>query len=342
MADSNRDGNSAPPRLGAGVHRRITLEAIELVEAIDRHGSFAAAAERLYRVPSTVSYAIGKLEQDLGIALFIRKGPRVTLTPAGRQLIEDGRWLLRAAADLESRMRQVATGFESELRLIVDSLIPVDSLLDDIRAFEALDCGTQLRLGTGVMTGVWEALREGRADLIVASGDNPAGNGFRTVPVGSTDFVFCVAPGHPLVERVQQRQPDGAPRPLSRDDLLDHTAIVIADSARDVGARTAGLLNGQKRITVASLADKLCCMRAGLGHGFVPRSSVDDLLRRGALCELPTAEGRPGEHFWLAWRAGQGGEALKWWRTRLSRTLMPPGVTGFTAVTSGKNNVIGA
>jgi len=326
VGDSEHLGPGGAPRLQTGGQRRITLEAIELVEAIDRHGSFAAAAERLYRVPSTVSYAVGKLEQEMGIALFIRKGPRVTLTPAGRQLIDDGRWLLRAAADLESRMRQVATGFEAELRLVIDSLIPIDILLDDVRQFEALQCGTQLRLGTGVMSGVWEALREGRADLVVASGDNPAGNGFRTVPVGSTDFVFCVAPGHPLVDRAKERQPDGAPRPLTRDDLLDHTAIVIADSARDVGGRTAGLLNGQKRITVASLADKLCCMRAGLGHGFVPRANVDDLLRRGALCELPTEEGRPGEHFWLAWRAGQGGEALKWWRARLTRPLVPDAV----------------
>ena len=62
---------------------KLTLEAIELVDTIDRHGSFAAAAERLHKVPSTVSYAINKLEEQLGLAVFTRNGPRVSLTPAG-------------------------------------------------------------------------------------------------------------------------------------------------------------------------------------------------------------------------------------------------------------------
>ncbi|MCY0388713.1 LysR family transcriptional regulator [Robbsia sp. Bb-Pol-6] len=293
---------------------RLSLDAIEMVDAIDRHGSFAAAAEQLHRVPSTISYAVGKLEEQLGIALFERRGPRVTLTAAGAEMLREGRWLVRAATDLESRMRQVATGFEAELRLVHDSLIPLSGLVDDIRDFEALNCGTRLRISAEVMSGAWEALREGRADIAIATGDGPAGGGYTAIPVGTLEFVFCVAPAHPLAR---------LPRPLTRDDLLDHTAVVVADSARASLTRTAGLMSGQKRITVPSVAAKIVCQLAGLGHGFLPRACVEAELRRGTLVERPTEEQRVGETFWLAWKPAQPGEALKWWRTRLARPLVP-------------------
>lgn len=303
---------------------RLSLEAIELVDAIARHGSFAAAAERLHKVPSTVSYAVGKLEGQLDLRLFERHGPRVTLTAAGHALVREGRWLLMAAADLESRLRQLATGYETELRVVHDSLIPTAAFAGDIAAFEALHCGTRLRLGCETLTGTWEALRDGRADLAVAAGEGPVGGGYQAVAVGSLAFVFCVAPSHPLA-RLR--------RAVTRDDMLAHTAIVVGDSARGLSERTVGLQLGQPRVTVPSMAAKLACQVAGLGHGFLPEASVQAELARGTLVALPCEEPRPDDTFWLAWRPSPApGQGLAWWIERLSRPLVPDilprGVTG--------------
>lgn len=293
---------------------KLSLEAIEIVETIARHGSFAAAAERLHKVPSTISYAVSKLEEQIGLALFVRNGPRVSLTKAGEEMLREGRWLLTAARQLESRMQQIATGFESELRLVHDSLIPTSAFNPDICAFEDLNCGTRLRIGTETLTGVWEMLREGRADLIVAAGEGPAGGGYKAVSVGSLEFAFCVTATHPLT-RLQ--------RPLVRDDLLEHTAIVVGDGARSSADRTVGLLLGQRRVTVPSMQAKIAAQAAGLGHGFLPRACVRTELERGVLVELQVESPRPPETFWLAWPAESNGEAFKWWRQRLERPLMP-------------------
>ncbi|MFC5520826.1 LysR family transcriptional regulator [Polaromonas jejuensis] len=293
---------------------KLSLEAIEVVEVIARYGSFAAAATHLNKVPSTISYSVGKLEQQLGILLFERHGPRVSLTPAGQEMLRDGRWLLGAAGDLESRMRKIATGFESELRLVHDSLIPTQALVDDIRAFEALQCGTRLRIGSETLTGSWEALREGRAHLVIAAGEGPAGGGYRAVAVGSLAFVFCVAPLHPLA-RVRGQ--------ITKADLLGHSAIVVGDSVRTLSDRTVGLVAGQQRITVPSMQAKIACQLAGLGYGFLPRALVRLELERGTLLELPYEEARPDETFWLAWKPGPMGQALKWWLDRLERPLIP-------------------
>jgi DNA-binding transcriptional LysR family regulator len=293
---------------------KLSLEAIEVVDAIARHGSFTAAAARLNKVPSTISYAVGKLEEQLGMRLFERHGPRVQLTAAGEEMLKEGRWLLNAASDLESRMRQIATGFESELRLVHDSIIPTPSLIGDIHAFEALRCGTRLRVGCEALTGTWEALRAGRADLVIAAGEGPAGGGYQVAMVGSLEFAFCVAPSHPLTR---------LKRPLQRGDLIECNAIVVGDSARTLSDRTVGLLAGQPRITVPTMAAKIACQAAGLGHGFLPRACIAGELARGTLVELPTEEPRAPEAFWLAWKTGAEGQALRWWRERLNRTLVP-------------------
>lgn len=293
---------------------KLSLEAIETVDTIARHGSFAAAAAKLNKVPSSVSYLVSKLESQLGFLLFERHGPRVKLTAAGEEMLKEGRWLLGAASELESRMRQISTGFESELRLVHDSLIPTRSLMDDLRAFEDLRCGTRLRIGCETLMGSWEALREGRADIVIAAGDGPSGGGYRAVTVGSLDFVFCAAPNHPLVR---------IGRALTRVDLSEHVAIVVGDSARTQPERTVGLLPGQKRLIVPSMDAKIACQLAGLGHGFLPRASVQGDLKRGTLVELTVEDPRAPESFWLAWKAGPMGEGLKWWVKRLQRNLVP-------------------
>ncbi|MDZ4254997.1 MAG: LysR family transcriptional regulator [Sulfuritalea sp.] len=294
---------------------KLTLDAIEIIDAIDRGGSFAAAAEALHKVPSTISYTVAKLEEQLGFQLFVRRGPRVTLTPVGRELLREGRWLLRSAADLESRLRRIATGYESELRLVHDSLLPAAALVEDIRAFEALDCGTRLRISTEVMTGSWEALREGRADLILAVGDPPSGFAQQAKRLQDIEFIFCVAPQHPLA-RID--------RPLTAEDLRAHTAIVVADSARLLPTRSIGLHAGQSRITVSNIEAKIALQIAGLGYGFLPRCRIDAALTQRQLVARDIAEVRANEPLWLAWSLEGEGEAQKWWRAR----LQAPGALG--------------
>ncbi|HUG71856.1 MAG TPA: LysR family transcriptional regulator, partial [Steroidobacteraceae bacterium] len=62
---------------------RISLEALQVLDAIARRGSFSAAGEELHRSASTLSYSIGKLEKDLGVQVFDRGGHRAKLTTAG-------------------------------------------------------------------------------------------------------------------------------------------------------------------------------------------------------------------------------------------------------------------
>src|ERR1700712_2305405 len=141
---------------------RISLDALLIVDAIDRRGSFSAAGKELHRVPSTISYTVGKLEDDLGVQVFERNGPRVTLTRAGQELLKEGRYLLKAAQDLEHRVRRVASGWETELAIGMDSMFSALALQPDICAFYDVARQTRLRVVREALSGTWEALLERR------------------------------------------------------------------------------------------------------------------------------------------------------------------------------------
>ncbi|MGE8263287.1 MAG: LysR family transcriptional regulator, partial [Stenotrophomonas sp.] len=190
---------------------KLSLDALQILDAIDRRGSFAAAGKALHKVPSTISYTVSKLEEDLGVQLFDRVGPRAHLTPAGEALLEEGRHLLRAARELEMRVRRVASGWEAELTVAVDSMFVPALLAEDVRAFNAVAEQTRMRLISESLSGTWEALLDRRADLLVgAAGEGPSGGGYVVEPMGVVRFVFAVAPSHPLAT---------APEPLGREQL---------------------------------------------------------------------------------------------------------------------------
>lgn len=290
---------------------RLSLEALQIVDAIDRRGSFSAAGKELHRVPSTISYTVGKLEDDLGVQVFERNGPRVELTRAGRELLKEGRYLLKAALDLEHRVRRVASGWETELALGIDSMFSAVAFDQDVRAFYEVAQQTRLRIVQEALSGTWEALLARRVDLLVgAPGDGPAGGGYVSQPMGTVKFVFAVAPSHPLASATGK---------LGRNELQHHRAIVMADSARQMAPRTVGLLLGQDTLTVPTMHAKFQYQEAGLGFGFLPEQCARAAIAAGRLVEKEVEEPKPDETFYLAWRTGEEGAALSWWIERMRR-----------------------
>lgn len=288
---------------------RLTLEALHVLDTIDRKGSFAAAAGELHRVPSAITYTVQKLEEDLGVKLFDRSGHRAVLTEAGRELLQEGRRILRAADALEARVKRVATGWEAELRIAYDDILPVDPILALIGEFYRAGCGSRIRLQSEVLGGCWDALLTDRADLAIgAPGEGPPGGGYTVRPLGRVEFVFAVAPGHPLAS---------AEEPLSSEQILQHRSVAAADSSRQLPARTTGLLSGQDVLTVHNLATKARAQALNLGVGYLPRHVAEPYLTNGRLIAKRTGEEKAPAPLFLAWRTAHRGKALAWFVERI-------------------------
>ncbi len=288
----------------------INLEALVVLDAIARNGSFAAAAEELHRVPSSVTYAIQKLEESLDICLFDRDGHRATLTQAGEALLRGGRNLLAIADNVERSVKRVATGWEAELRIAIGELIPMDKILELCDVFYQHCPETQLRLSSEVMAGTWDSLISGRVDLVIgALGDGPPGGGYALHPLGDVEIVFVVAPDHPLAT---------VEEPIPLEIIRQYRAVAAADSSRGLPPRTVGLLPGQNVLTVPDLAVKHKAQINGMGVGHLPKHFITDDLAACRLVQKQTELGVTARHrLYTAWRTDHGGKALAWFKDYL-------------------------
>lgn len=291
----------------------LSLETIRILDTIDRKGSFAAAAVELDRVPSALTYSVRKLEEDLDVLLFDRRGHRAKLTAAGLELLTEGRQLLTAADELERRVKRTAAGWEVELRIVVDSAIPFENIVPLIQSFDRENSGTRLRFSTEVLSGVWESLLTGRADLAIGAAFGPEiirmNSEIKTLEMMAVEWVFAIAPTHPLATFKD---------PIPAGVLQKHRVVAVGDTGRTLPGVTNGLLSGQPTLTVASLEAKLAAQVAGLGCGHLPRPLAAPYLKSGALIEKSTVELRPGVAGQVAWRAPVRGKSLKWFLARLS------------------------
>lgn len=282
----------------------LSLEALEILDAIDRQGSFAAAADKLHKVPSAITYSIQKLEQDLRLTLFRKEGRRSVMTPAGRLLLTEGRELLAAAQRLAEAARQVERGWESQLTLAIDSLIDFSVVADALGDFLQLETGTEIRLTEEVLSGAWEAVLEDRADLVVgapAMVEPPAE--LETCPLMTVEFVFAVAPSHPLAH---------LSKPLVPADIEPFRAIVARDTARHRATLSRRVFRSQPVLAVTDITQKIEAQRRGLGVGYLPLHRIQGELARGELVLPPLEEKDEPNELVMAWKKGKTGRALQW------------------------------
>lgn len=293
----------------------LSLEALEVVDTIERKGSFAAAATALHKVPSAISYTVQKLEQDLGVTLFRKEGRRAVLSPAGRHLVEQGRQLLYAADELAASTRQVATGWEPRLRIAVDTIVPLPSILPLVGELQAVHPNIEISIATEVLAGTWEALIENRVDLLIGGiGDIPGHKGLQCEPWREIQHLFVAAPEHPLCAEQQ---------PVPLDRLQKYRAIIIHDTSRNSQPLSRGMLNQQTCMYVPTMEAKLSAHRAGLGVGYVPENLAAADISSGELIEISLEEPREKTAAVLAWRAGNQGQALHFLLNQLRQSDDP-------------------
>lgn len=300
-----------------------TLDQLRIFIAVAEAGSFSAAARRLGRAQSVVSYAIANLEAQLEVALFERGGARPPrLTAAGAALLQDARRMAAALQQLRARVKGLRQGLEAELCLAVDVLVPMPVLTAVLCAFRERHPTVAVRLEISALGGVWERVQAGRADLGIA--------GERIVPleevaarqIGAVGFVPVAAPGHPLA---------ALPGPVPLAEVREHLQVVVSDPTDQSRGRDFGVF-GLQTWRVTDVAAKRALLLAGLGWGGLPEWLVAEDLAAGRLVAL-SLEPYPHSRFplyALRGAAAAPGPAAAWMAERFEAEL-----AAFTAAEAG-------
>ena len=288
----------------------LTPDALSLLQAVALTGSFAAAARELGLVPSAVTYRIRQVEDALDVLLFDRSSRQARLTDAGAELLREGGRLLQEIDAVANRVKRVATGWESQLTIAVDTAISCSTVMELAQAFFDLAPTTRLRLRDEALSGTLEALTGGAADLAIGVVQEPGtAAGVQTLPLGDVEFVFAVAPHHPLAR---------AQEPITDELRQTHRAIAVADSVQRGAAATFGLLAGQDVLTVPTMRTKLDAQLRGLGAGFLPEPMARPHIERGTLVARRVQRNPRIVRLNYSWRTTPApGRALQWWLQQL-------------------------
>ena len=257
---------------------KVTLEQWRCLISVVDEGGYAQAAEFLHKSQSAVTYAVQKMERVLGVPIFSIDGRKAQLTKEGETLYRRAKNLIADAADIERAAQKQAQGWETELRIAVDTVFPTGIMLCALQQFSEKSGTPRVEFYESVLGGTDELLLQGRVDMALCT-YVPAGFiGEFLMPV---EFVAVAHPQHPLHQ---------LERPLTQMDLRQHRQLVIRDSGSK-RERNSGWQGSEQRWTVGHKTTSIRAACAGLGFAWYARSWIETELGNGELKVLPMATG---------------------------------------------------
>lgn len=246
-----------------------TLDEWEILQAIVQLGGFAAAAQQLNRSQSTISYAVARLQDRLGIKLLEVKGRKAQLTEAGRVLLGDAEPHLAGFQQLERRARSLSSGGESEIRLSVDSIYPSErlfaALFEFTRRFPYVH--PKLRQAT-FLSSEAEFTAHGAQLCITAL----MSRDYYAKSILEIKLLAVARRDHPL---------HSLRRPASRVDLIHHTIVTIEGASG--GGKRQPRSPAQRFLSVTTIEAAIDAVRSGLCFGWLPVYRIQAHLDSGEL-----------------------------------------------------------
>lgn len=257
---------------------RVSLDQWRTLQAVIDYGGFAQAASQLHRSQSSISYAVNKLQEQLGLKLLHIEGRKAVLSEAGKVLLQRSRQLVADASSIEQQAHHLEKGWEAEIRLAVETAYPTHYLMQALKLFEPVSKDTRIRLQEVVLSGSEDILLRGEADLVISP---YVPQGFLSDELIKVNFFAVAHPEHALHQ---------LERPLTQRDLIRETHVIVSDSGSK--SINSGWFNEAQHWAVASLESARRVISSGLGYGWLPEMEIEKQVKNNELKYLPLKEGR--------------------------------------------------
>ncbi|GAB0118446.1 LysR family transcriptional regulator [Acidisoma sp. 7E03] len=252
----------------------ISLDQFMVFVTVAESGSFSAAARRLNRAQSAVTYAVQKLEDQLGLTLFDRSAYRPTLTQAGEALLPRATRIIQDVESFSDQARGIAQGLEPELALVVDAMFPMDRIVAALRVFGARYPTVPTRIFVASMGATTNLVIDGTCALgISIAFASQESTELILQPIGTIRMVAVAATCHPLAQ---------LQRPITTDELQQHVQLVLTDPSGRTGKRDHAVLS-RRNWRLADLGAKHTMLLGGLGWGGMPLHMVEADIAAGRL-----------------------------------------------------------
>ncbi|MBK1786646.1 LysR family transcriptional regulator [Prauserella cavernicola] len=270
---------------------------LEYFVAIVEHGSFTHAARALRVAQPSLSRAIGKLERELGVALFHRVGRNAVLSNAGELMVERARLVLRDLDALRAAARTVGEGAVGRVDVAATSSSALEPVISIVAELRERHPGVLVSTSSALSAAEVAAMVvQGRCEVgVCGSAERPVGPGLLAHHLRDEEFLLVAPPG--------TRRGDDAT--VSRDDLRDMRFVVTkpATATRALYDRFASSVPGLS--IAAEVGDRsvvLPMVLRGIGASLMPDGWGELARRAGAeVHRFSPAESLPQ---WLLHRTG--------------------------------------
>ena len=254
----------------------ITVDQLRVFRQVVETGSFSAAARAMHRAQSAITYAVQKLEEQVGSELFDRSGYRPVLSEAGRALLPRATRILEELAGFKSQARAIAGGLEPQLSIVVDPLFSSRRLMQALADFQAKFDTVPLHVHVEALGAAAEAVLNRVADLGIVLEFAAGGADLRTTPLGEIELVPVAAPSHALARHRGK---------IPREALRDEVQLVLSDRSSLTRGKDFSVLS-TRTWRLSDLAARHEMLLAGLGWGSMPLHLVEGDLAAGRLKKL--------------------------------------------------------
>nr|WP_321462487.1 LysR family transcriptional regulator [uncultured Cohaesibacter sp.] len=255
---------------------RTTVEQWVVLHNVVQLGSFALAAQTLHRSPSSISYTVNKLQQNLGAELMKIDGRKAVLTELGRELLDAATPMIEDFIELEAQVRSRDAEFPQRMNIRVDSLFPSDLLFEALSKFSRHYPDYRVDLQELVRRAI---VAEAGADWDLAI-SLPSSNLRSVQRLYESPFAQVARHDHPLV----QRKP-------TRSAMMRHTRVIIGGDTVIAGADSP---QEGRFWVVESVAAAKAAILQGNCYGWISEEAVSGELQSGKLRILdlgPAARG---------------------------------------------------
>lgn len=267
------------PPLSLVIPRRIgkrpsvpTLRQLEYLVAIADVRHFRRAAERVNTTQPTLSGQLKVLEERLGVVLVERSRSRVVLTPAGQEIVDLARRVLRDVREI----RGISTSHNKKLAGIVRLGVPhsigpslVPRLTQDLRR-EYPDLKFHVREEDPLTLS--DALSDGTYDIVIGPLPLHGIGSFETLDLYEEPMRLIVPSNHPLAKRAEVGPQELRGLEIITLDAAHPLSITVRNYCQTAGIRVLSEYAGNSLDTIREM------VATGLGGAFLPALFVDTNL----------------------------------------------------------------
>jgi DNA-binding transcriptional LysR family regulator len=254
-----------------------SLDQLLVLEAIIEKGSFAKAAQSLYRVPSAVSYSVRSLEDSLGFEIFDRSKRKAVLSSNGRKFYQESLELLEKARNLQSLANHLKSGWEAEIQIVIDGILPMYPITDALRTLSEQKVPTQIRVDIEYQEGVPERFFNDKADMMLLldfEDDSGTLEAFQLPPL---EVLLVGSPDHPLSSIKLEEEVD----------ISHYIELVVRDSASQYNrVPKTSFLGSKNKVYLSDFHSKRLALLSATGFGWMPRYLIQKDLDENQLVHL--------------------------------------------------------